>query len=57
MQNAKKLMQNNMKRTGQVYKGFQQGTVIQRSVSNSFLESFSNARNLQDTTRFFVEMA
>ena len=28
-----------MKRTGQVYKGFQQGTVIQRSVSNSFLES------------------
>ena len=33
------------KRTGQVYKGFQQGTVIQSSVGNSryFVERFSNA--------------
>ena len=51
------MMQNYIKRTGEVHKGFLQGTLIQSSVSNSLVENFSTARTLQGITRFFVERA
>ena len=45
-----------MKITVQVHIGFLQGTVMQRFVGKSLVESFfSNARNLQSTTSSFVE--
>ena len=41
------MMQNYIKRTGEVHKGFLQGTLIQSSVSNSLVENFLTANFVQ----------